>query len=105
MDTISLAGMNVHHLGIHTGEGGDSVDLRDSVFHSLGVGLGAGDDTLTTSALKARIAVLLGGDGEDTLNVLSENEFAHAVIREFEIPPDVNTPGRRPLARRASTVR
>jgi hypothetical protein len=107
VDTVALTGLHVRHLGIHTGESDDSVDVRDSVFGSFGVALGNGNDTLTTSALQARLAVQLGDKGEDTLNVLSENTFAHEVIRGFEVPPDVNTNelARRPLARRAARLR
>lgn len=90
-DMVTLADLDVYHLGIHTGDGDDNVDIRDSVFTSLGVSLGDGTDTLTTAALEARIAVLSGGEGEDTLEVVSANNFAHEVIKEFEIPPDVNT--------------
>jgi hypothetical protein len=36
--------------------------------------------------------VLLGGDGEDTLDVISPNDFRTQIILGFEIPPDINTP-------------
>jgi hypothetical protein len=102
VDTVTLADLDVRVLGIHTGDGDDVVDVQDSVFAVFGASLGDGNDELTTSALEARLAVMLGGDGEDTLNELTENTFAHEVIRGFEIPPDINTenlPGRRRLAR------
>jgi hypothetical protein len=102
VDTVTLADLDVHHLGVRTGEGNDSVDIRDSVFSHMGVSLGDGDDTLTTAALEGRLGLMLGGLGEDTLNVLSESTFGREVIRGFEIPPDVNVNGlpfaRRPLA-------
>ena len=103
LDTLSLVELDVRRLGIHTGADHDSVDVRDSVFTALGVALGDGDDTLTTANLEARVARLHGGEGEDTLDVVGGNDFAHEVIRGFEIPPDVNTHGmsfaRRPFAR------
>ncbi len=103
VDTVTLADLDVHHLGIHTGEGDDLVDVRDSVFASFVVSLGAGNDTLTTAALEARVGVMLGGDGEDTFDLVSANNFAHQLIHGFEIPPDINVNElphvRRPLGR------
>jgi hypothetical protein len=89
-DAISLADLDVEHLGVHSGEGNDTVAIRDSVFANLGVGLGAGNDTLTTSALQARLAILGGGDGEDTLEEVSPSVFERQRILGFEIPPDIN---------------
>jgi hypothetical protein len=90
IDTLTLAELDVRHVGIHTGDGNDVVDIRDSAFASLGVALGDGDDSLTTAALEARLALMLGGGGEDTFNLVSENSFAHELIRGFEIPPEIN---------------
>ncbi len=90
-DTVMLADVHARHLGIHTGVGDDNVDVRDSVFSLFGVSLGAGDDTLTTAALQARVGVMLGGEGEDTFDLVSENDIGFEVIRGFEVPPDVNT--------------
>jgi hypothetical protein len=108
-DTVTLNQFYAHHLGIHTGEGNDSVDVRDSAFMAFGVALGDGDDTLTTADLRARVAIMLGGEGEDTLDVVSDSNFAHEFIRGFEVPPDINTHGlpfgRRPLGRLLSRLR
>ncbi|MCI0333875.1 MAG: LEPR-XLL domain-containing protein [Planctomycetes bacterium] len=90
VDNVSLMGLDVHHLGVHTGAGNDNVDVRDSVFKSLGVSLGDGDDTLTTANLVAKVAVFGGGAGEDTLDEAVASMIDHKSIQGFEIPPDVN---------------
>jgi len=100
VDSVELTDVNSHVLGIHTGDGNDDADVRDSAFAAFHISLGDGNDTLTTAALKARIATMLGGEDEDTFEVVSENSFAHQLIRGFEIPPDINVnelPARRRL--------
>jgi hypothetical protein len=88
-DMVSIDSSHIRHLGISTGEGEDNVNLVDSVFASLGVSLGDDNDTLSTDGLTARFAALLGGDGEDTHNVVSESELVHDLVVGFELPPDV----------------
>jgi len=89
-DDVSLLDVDVRHLGVHTGAGDDSVEIRDSAFASLGVSLGDGNDTLTTASLEAKVAVLAGGAGEDTLDEAIESVIDHTRILGFEIPPDIN---------------
>jgi hypothetical protein len=89
-DNVTLADLDVRHLGVHTGAGNDNVEVSDSVFASLGVSLGDGDDTLTTANLKARVAIFGGGDGTDTLDETIASVIGHKRVQGFEIPPDVN---------------
>jgi hypothetical protein len=103
LDTISVDTSHISHLGVFGGDDEDHVNIVDSVFRTLGVALGGGNDELSTDGLTSHFAALLGGDGEDTHNVVSESDFGHALIRGFELPPDViNSIGlphlRRPLA-------
>ncbi|HJQ80461.1 MAG TPA: hypothetical protein VJ828_10925, partial [Lacipirellulaceae bacterium] len=99
-DTISLADLRARHLGVHAGAGDDDVSIQNSVFATLGVALGEGDDMLSIGGNQARIAVLLGGAGVDTLEAPIENEFRFKFVRGFEVPEDANsnTPIPRALA-------
>jgi hypothetical protein len=90
MDTITLDDVRARYLGVLAGAGNDHVSIQDSVFTSLGVALGDGDDTLSVGGNEARIAVMLGGPGEDTFEELSENDFTFELIRGFEVPADAN---------------
>jgi hypothetical protein len=92
LDNVALGNVHARFAFISTGEDNDQVSIVDSVFHSLGVFLGDGDDTLSLDTVQARFAGLFAGAGEDTLEQLGENDLVHAVIRGFEIPPDVNMP-------------
>jgi hypothetical protein len=71
---------------IATGAGSDEVHIVDSVFGMLGVGLGDGDDSLAVHGNTARAAVLLGGEGQDTLLGLGDNRFGRQLVRGFELP-------------------
>lgn len=96
-DGLSLDDITARHLGVHAGAGDDQVIIHDSVFATLGVALGDGDDTLSIGGNQARIAVLLGGAGVDTLEEPSENEFRFEFVRGFEVPEDAN--GNTPIPR------
>lgn len=89
VDTASIESSHIGHLGMFMGDGEDNVSLVDSAFATLAVSLGGGNDQLSTGGLTAHFAVLLGGDGEDTHNVLAASEFRHELIRGFELPPGV----------------
>jgi hypothetical protein len=90
VDTVSIDSSHILFFNVATGDDEDNVQIVDSAFATLGVFLGDGNDQLTTGGLSARFAILLGGSGEDTHNVLQTNDFAHEIIRGFELPPIVN---------------
>jgi hypothetical protein len=89
MDTVSINDLHAGHLGVFTGGGADNVSIADSVFFSLGVSLGDDDDTLSTDTLTARFAMLRGGEGEDTHNIVAESDFIHDFISGFELPAEL----------------
>jgi hypothetical protein len=100
IDTVTLAEIDAHILGLHAGDGSDVVDIHDSVFSKLGVSLGEGDDSLAVANVEARLGLMLGGGGEDTLDLSGVNNIVHEIIHGFEIPPDINTPPFRRLVGR-----
>ena len=57
--------------------------------------LGDGDDLLATTNVEARLAVLLGGLGEDTFNQHGVDDFLFDVIDGFELPELIESPFRR----------
>ena len=91
-DTVGVQNTRARAAAIVTGNGQDSVEVTDSAFGMLGIHLGAGDDTLSIGGTSARLAVLLGGDGDgDTWNNAGDNEFNRRIVRGFEFPePIVN---------------
>jgi hypothetical protein len=105
VDSVRLQNIHAQLAGAYTGGGSDHVEIRDSVFSSVGVGLGDGDDILTVANLTARNALFLGGVGQDTYDDQGGNDLTLQIIRQFETPPEINTPlsprrpGFRPLAR------
>jgi hypothetical protein len=107
VDNVELADIHAHLLGVHTGAGDDLVNAHDSVFSTIAISLGDGNDTLAAANLEARFGALLGGNGDDTLEVQGELGIAHELIRGFEIPPDVNvgSPIRRFLGRLLGRLR
>ena len=97
VDLVTLENVRAQLGGVYTGGGSDHVEIRDSVFTSIGVALGEGDDVLSIQNLKARHALFAGGVGQDIFEDLGGNDLALKIIRQFEIPADVNTA---PLPRR-----
>ncbi len=86
-DMVSLNHVYADIAGIGTGKGNDQVEIVDSAFGILGVHTGGGDDTLAIGGTKARLAILLGGEGsQDTWNDLGGNQFGHQVVLGFELP-------------------
>jgi hypothetical protein len=86
-DTVSMNHVYASIAGIGTGGGNDQVDIVDSAFGVLGVRAGGGDDTVSVGGTKARLAVLVGGEGtQDTWNDQGNNQFAHQIVRGFELP-------------------
>lgn len=89
-DSISLHNVRAARASIATGEGSDQVEIADSAFGMLGVRLGDGNDTVAIGGTEARLAVLMGGDGqEDTWNNLGGNHFGRLIVRGFELPEPV----------------
>jgi hypothetical protein len=86
-DHVVVNHVAAHVAGIRTGAGNDTVRIIDSLFHLLGVALDGGNDSLAVEGNKAYAAVLLGGEGEDTLLGLSHNRFRRQLVRGFELPP------------------
>lgn len=86
-DRVSLDRVHAGVALVATGRGQDDVRIADSVFHMLGIDLGDGEDSLSLRGNRARLAVLLGGEGQDTLIGLAENQFGHKIVRSFELPP------------------
>ena len=91
-DVVEMSGVNAHHVAISLGGGSDRASIVDSAFGSLAVALGAGNDSLSIQTVRARRAILAGGEGDgDELSDAGDNTFGHVVISGFELPPDVNT--------------
>ena len=89
-DSVSLNHVRAAMASIGTGDGDDEVDVLDSVFGMLGVRTRDGNDTVSITGTRARLAILLGGGGEqDTWNDLGENSFGRLVTRGFELPQPV----------------
>jgi hypothetical protein len=86
-DHVSIDRVHAGAAMVATGAGHDEARIVDSVFQLLGVDLGGGDDGLSLRGNRARFAVLLGGEGQDSLHGLSENMFSHQFVRGFELPP------------------
>ena len=77
--------------GIGTGDGQDNVNITDSAFGVLAVHLGDGDDSLAIARSSARLAILLGGEGEnDTYNDEGDNNFGRQIVRGFEFPEPID---------------
>ena len=86
-DSVTLRRVHAGIAGIGTGAGNDAVEIADSAFGMLGVNLGEGDDSVSSSGTRARLAILLGGNGEgDAWNDLGGNAFGRLVLRGFELP-------------------
>jgi hypothetical protein len=85
-DHVVVNHVEAHLAGIRTGAGNDNVRIVDSLFHLLGVALDGGNDSLAVEGNKAYAAILLGGDGEDTLVGLPHNRFRRQLVRGFELP-------------------
>jgi hypothetical protein len=86
-DAVSLNHVYADVAGIGTGQGSDQVEIVDSAFGILGVRTGGGDDTLAIGNTRARLAILLGGEGsQDTWNDLGGNQFGHQIVLGFELP-------------------
>jgi hypothetical protein len=98
VDQVDVTGAKAIAAVIGTGGGADRVGIVDSAFTSLNVAMGSGDDGLSLQKVKAKIAILAGGEGSaDELTDAGENSLGIKVITGFEIPAGVNTP--RPLPR------
>lgn len=101
VDTVRLNNVHAGIAQIGTGGGADHVEIVESAFGLLGVALGAGNDTLGLGGVRAKVALLSGGDDEDTLHELAENSIQHQRIVEFELP----APGPpAPMAGRAAAI-
>jgi hypothetical protein len=85
-DQVVVNHVAAHLAAIGTGAGNDNVRIVDSLFFFLGVHLGEGNDTLAVEGNTAEAAVLLGGEGEDTLLGLRNNRFHRQFVRGFELP-------------------
>jgi hypothetical protein len=109
-DVFNLANVHAKLAAIATGGGADHATIADSAFTSLSALMGAGNDVLSLQTVKARHALLAGGEGDaDELVEGGVNEFTHKVVSGFEIPPDVNSEPpfrpRSPLARLLGLLR
>lgn len=88
-DTVGVEDSRARRMTLRSGAGDDTVRVVDSAFGLLAVGLGAGDDTLGVNGLRARAALLLGGEGDfDELRLGDKLEVARQVIRGFEVRPE-----------------
>lgn len=85
-DNVVLDDVRARFAAVRTGDGADRVRIADSAFAALAVSTGGGDDIVGVAGTKARVAVFLGGPGEDTLNEGEGNEFGTKIVRNFEIP-------------------
>lgn len=98
VDIVDVSGAKAVAAVIGTGGGADDVNIASSEFTSLNVALGAGDDGLALQGVKARIAVLSGGQGaSDEFTDAGDNTLKLRVVTGFELPENVNTA--RPLPR------
>jgi hypothetical protein len=86
-DDLDIRLSHLSHLVIDAGEGADDVEVVDSVFAALNVKLGDGDDLLATANLRAKLAIISGDAGEDTLNELADSQIVHRIVRGIEVPP------------------
>jgi hypothetical protein len=97
-DTVDVSAAKALAAIIGTGAGADDVTIGSSEFTSLNVALGAGDDGLSLQGVKARVAVLTGGEGaSDELTDAGDNSLKLRVVTGLEIPENANTS--RPLPR------
>ena len=86
MDHVAVDHVSAHLATIATGAGNDNVRIVDSLFFLLGVHLGDGNDTLAVEGNTAHGAILMGGEGEDTLLGFPNNRFHRHIVRGFELP-------------------
>jgi hypothetical protein len=104
-DEIDVARAKAFAAVFGTGAGADRVGIVDSAFTSLNVSLGSGDDELSLQKVKARVAVLAGGDeAGDEYADAGENSLGRTVITGFELPEGVNTPARDAFPRLAGLL-
>lgn len=87
------AGVKLGGAMLSLGAGADQVSLTNvTAARTVNVQAGAGDDTITLSNSTFNGSVRLdGGAGTDTLNDSGNTYTQPAVIRNIEVPPDVNT--------------
>jgi hypothetical protein len=104
-DEIDVARAKAFAAVIGTGAGADRIGIVDSAFTSLNVALGSGGDDLSLQKVKARVAVLAGGEGTgDEYTDAGENSLSRVVIAGFELPEGVNTPARNTFPRLADLL-